>query len=106
LPDDATDFCDSDFDLEAVLRLDEKIVFPICPTVEVNGKRKDNVAYNGGFTMSWISERLVEKLGSGGQKQGVMCAVGLLGVVTDVHTPATYLIPVKVCVHTQYLGNG
>jgi hypothetical protein len=25
-----------------------------------------------------------------------MCAVGLLGVVTDVHTPATYLIPVKV----------
>jgi hypothetical protein len=35
-----------------------------------------------------------------------MCAVGLLGVVTDVHTPATYLILVKVCVHMQYLGNG
>jgi hypothetical protein len=36
----------------------------------------------------------------------IMCAVGLLGVVTDGHTPATYSIPVRVCVHTQYLGNG
>jgi Reverse transcriptase (RNA-dependent DNA polymerase) len=50
--------------------------------------------------------REVYKFFGFGPKFTKLCAVELLGIVTDVHTPATYLIPVKVCVHTQYLDNG
>jgi hypothetical protein len=64
LPDDATDFSNSDCDLEADPNLDEKVVLPICHGVEVNGE-KVNVSYEEGSSVSWIAESLVEKLGLG-----------------------------------------